>query len=250
MPVSEQLRNNGVRIGDSNFKDAYNNVFQLFSRYASAYYEVVEQKECLTPKDRICGLCGHPELGTYFTVRRVCKKPLVTKHIGTFDFDFELQWPWSIPLGSSCVKDLSIPMLLPKMFNSMFIGHPNFRLTPNGLILIGTVIRNYDKWAYPRLAIPHSVFTRLPLEVMKEFDLSIYTVNTPIYPGECTQKGIQRSLRAQTPDAKYGLGYDVTWWHADDAAWWRTDEAYDSLVTVIPVTKAEQIFNKYFTKTR
>lgn len=250
LSVSEQLQMNGVRIGDSNFKEAYANVFQLFSRYASAYYEVVAQRECLTDDDRKCGLCGKTELGTYFTVERVCTKPLVTCHTEVFDFDFELQWPCRIPLGSSCVKLLGIPMILPKMFNSMFRGHPNFQLTPGGLILIGTVVRNYRKWAYPRLAIPHSVFTRFPLDVMKEFNLSIYRVNNPIYPDECTQKGIQRSIKARSEYSKYGLRSDVTWCHSEDAGWWRTDMVYDDLVTIVPVTKAEQIYNRYFTKTR
>lgn len=246
--VSEQLQQQGVRIGDSNFKEAYANVFQLFSKYAAAYYEVIEQQECITDDDRKCGLCGKTELGTYYTVRRITSKPLVTKHVGVFNFDFELQWPFRIPLGSSCVKLLGIPMVMPKMFNSMFNGHPNFKLTEGGMIKIGTVIKHYDKWAFPRLAIPHSVFTRLPLDVMKKYDLRLYTVNNPIYPDECKQAGILRSINAVSNNTKYGLSMDVTWCHDDDPEWWRTDEPYDKLVTVLPRYKAEQIFTEYFTK--
>ena len=248
LSVSEQLHQHGVRIGDSNFKEAYANIFQLFARYASAYYEVVEQQECLTEEERKCGLCGKTELGTYYTAQRVCLKPLVTRHIGVFNFDFEMRWPRRIPLGSSCVKLLGIPMFIPKMFNSMFNGHPNFKLTDGGLIKIGTVIKHHDRWAYPRLAIPHSVFTRLPLDVMKKYDIHLYTVNNPVHPNDCKQAGILRSINAASSKAKYGLSMEVTWCHEDDPEWWRTDEAYDHLVTLLPKYKAEQIYHEYFTK--
>lgn len=244
LSVSEQLQNNGVRIGDSNFREAYKTIFQLFARYASSYYELVEQRECLDDADRKCGLCGNLELLTYYTVQRVCEKPLVTTHAGQFEFDFELEWPRQINLGSHCVKLIGIPMVIPKMFNSMFYGHPSFKLTDGGLIRVGTVIANYDKWAYDQMAIPHSVFTRLPLEVMREFNLRLWLVNNPMYPDECSQKSIQRSLNALGTTAKYGRRLLITS-HNNDEDWWRTDEAYDNLVTVVSRRKAEQIYNKY-----
>ena len=248
LSVSEQLQKNGISIGDSNFRTTYATVFQLFAQYASSYYEVVEQHACESEDDRKCGLCGNMELRTAYVVQRVCLKPLVTIHKDKFEFDFELQWPRRIPLGSKCVTLIGVPMCLPKMFNSMFNGHPNFKLTNGGLIRIGTVIKNYNKWAYERLAIPHSVFTRLPLEVMSKYGLRLYRINNPAYPDECKQAGMQRSLHALGTSAKYGLSADVTWAHEHDEGWWRTDEAYDSLVTIVPRYKAERIYNDYIQK--
>jgi hypothetical protein len=170
---------------------------------------------------------------------------LLTQHTGKFEFDFELQWPRRIPLGSQCVKLIGVPMCLPKMFNSMFNGHPNFKLTDGGLIKIGTVIKNYESWAYKTLAVPHSIFTRLPLEVMQKYDIHLYLINNPIYPDECKQQGVQRSLYASSSNAKYGIHRDVTAYYKHDAAWWSTDEPYDSLITLISQYQAERIYKDY-----
>lgn len=245
LSVSEQLQEHGVRIADCNFKDAFTTVFQMFASYAADHYEIVEQGTYSSDMDRKCGLCGNKELLTYYTVRCFSSHPLVTRHEGVFEFDFELQWPREIRLGSHCVKLIGVPKFLPNMFNSMFKGTHSFKRTPGGLIKIGTVIANYADWEYFTMIVPHSVFNRLPLNIMKEFDLEVYSVNTPIYPEECSQKGLQRSRRSYSPNAKYGLKSSMMWMLEDDEAWWKRDEPFPSLVTVIPKYKAELIYNKY-----
>lgn len=248
LSISEQLRDNGIHVSDSNFKEAYLSVFQIFAKEAASYYEVVAQGTYEHDSDRKCGLCGNKELITYYVVQNKLDEPLKTQHSGKhFGFDFELTWPDTIRLGSHCVKLLDISMEVPRMVNSMLDSRIRFTRTSGGLVMIGSIIKNYKHWAYDRMVIPHALFTRLPKYVLDDSSVGIsdvVTLNTPVDLRDCTEKSIQRSFYASTRGAKYGVRKYLS--YPSFCPGYSEDTPLPYLATVMHRNTAERIFNKYF----
>ena len=195
--VSVQLREAGLPVADSNYRTAKQSIFVEFRRMASDYYSVVAQGD-YGGDAKWCGLCGH-EIHEYYTIMNT-KAPLVTSHP---ELDVEIEWPSEMRLGSSCVRALYIDTYATNMYNSMFFLRHSYRVTDHGLIRFGHIVRHYDDWAYGLLLVPHSLFTTLPADVMREAHVDVFLLNNPVSLQCCTQRTLQRSLNAKSLGAKY-----------------------------------------------
>lgn len=253
LSVSEQLQQAGIKVADSNFKEAYANIFQMFATHAAEYYDVIEQGSYERDSDRKCGLCGNRELLTYYTVKLMNDEPLVTHHPESeFGFDFDIEWPDEIRLGSHCVKMIGIPTYASRMVDSMLDTRIHFKKTPGGLIRIGNIIKNYEHWEYDYMIIPHSLFTRLPVSVLKEnVHVRYVLLNNEVDISECTQQSLQRSWKASSKNAKWGTLRDATMYVKSICQPpWRYDQdvPIPRTATVMSRMDAKAICNKYIRK--
>lgn len=196
-PVSVQLREVGLSVSDSNYRTAKQSIFQEFRRMASDYYSVIAQGD-YGGNAEWCGLCGH-DIHEYNTIINT-KDPLVTSHP---ELDVEIEWPEKMHLGSSCVQMLGVDTYATNMYNSMFRHRHSYKVTAHGMIRIGRIVQHYEDWAYDWLLVPHSLFTTLPANVMRDAHVGVYVLNNPVSLQCCTQCTLQRSLNAKSPGAKY-----------------------------------------------
>lgn len=247
MPCSVQLRNNGIAVSDSTFKDTCKSIYALFSEEASSYYEEIGQGVYDDgDPGKWCQLCGERTVRDYFHVRNASGAPIRTVHTGSqYAFNFILTWPEHMKLGSTCIKKLNVKVNKAKMYNSMIEGHHPFNLTQNGLILTGKyLITKNDIWKNNLLVIPHSLFTLLPEWVYTETGAEVFRVNNAVELGECTEKSLYRSFTAKSRDAKYGIDSRLT-----DivvrSGFCGTDRAFPNLVTVLSRRDANNVIKLF-----
>ena len=245
-PVSEQLRNCGVALSDSNYKDAWKSIFSVFvgSGAGECYREFAQGKYEPDDPRRWCDLCGNREVISYFCVKNSTGTPVVTNHVG-----YSIQWPDMMKLGSSCIHLVGIKTYASRMYNSMMWGYHPYTMTDSGKILTYEyLVKKCEHWSTPELIIPHALFTALPKQVYCSTGAEIYMVRNPVDVSKCTEKSLLRSWYASSPNAKYGREWRVTDMVVNRKGF-VTPDMVDSLVTVMSRDDARKALEIYKTHT-